>query len=851
MATNRNKKDEAEFLRLQLEISEAIERQTKGVESYNEAQKTLMKNVKLFKVLTAEINALEAEKVGKSKKQIELIDEQISSLKKQQNQLKTINKELSSMKNAMRAVGNELLTWAKNIKSQLIPGFNSIYDKSQAIDKSIRNTSASLGLSSSVSGVMRANINGASLSANALNVTTEELAEIQKSYSDETGRSALLSQSTLINTVELSRALNMSVTEMASLTGQMEAFGFGAEKSLEIVRDVRDIAQAQGVDAGKIVKKFGQNLKLLNKLDFKGGVKGMAKMAAFSEKYKISMESIAALSEKVFRPEGAIEAASNLQMLGGGLSQLGDPFKLMYDARYAPEELAKSLTKAVVTSAKFNKETKGFDMNALELDRMREAASALGMDYTELVESAKQTAKINMFKGMLPSNMDKKDVEMLSGLASFNESGQATVSFIDENGNRLEKTLSQMTPKLVADLKEKQKSNEDLAKQNQTFQEAWNGLKEQLINLGSQVLLPMVETLKPFIVGMVDWIKGLGTFGKTVSGLAIIFGGVIGNAAMWVARGVMMRKGFDGAGEGKGVMKSLFSKKGGGGGSQQYSSPIGPQMKPNVVSNGIGETPNTNGKQGGFLDKLKGIKPAQLLAVGGAMLMIGGALWIISDALVNLKAGNVGLNEFLGLGGMMIGMAVTLGILGAVAEGASLGLLAAGGAMLMMGAGVALATLGLTKLFKSIGPNGDSIMKAGVGFLAMGVGIGVLTASLWALTASSIGVLPALGILTALSGILIGTAFALEKASFSVAIEGINEIDTNRLSMLKDLVALRAKGKPIKVEFGDIGIDGDISLSGEGGGKSSTDWINDPTFVSKLKNIIIQELEKGKNGNAN
>jgi hypothetical protein len=851
MATNRNKKDEAEFLKLQLEISEAIERQTKGVESYNEAQKTLMKNVKLFKVLTAEINALEAEKVGKSKKQIELIDEQISSLKKQQNQLKTINKELSSIKNAMRAVGNEILTWAKNITSQVIPGFNSIYDKSQAIDKSIRNTSASLGLSSSVSGAMRANINGASLSANALNVTTEELAEIQKSYSDETGRSALLSQSTLVNTVELSRALNMSVTEMASLTGQMEAFGFGAEKSLEIVRDVRDIAQAQGVDAGKIVKKFGQNLKLLNKLDFKGGVKGMAKMAAFSEKYKISMESIAALSEKVFRPEGAIEAAANLQMLGGGLSQLGDPFKLMYDARYAPEELAKSLTKAVVTSAKFNKETQSFDMNALELDRMREAASALGMDYTELVESAKQTAKINMFKGMLPSNMDKKDVEMLSGLASFNESGQATVSFIDKNGNRLEKTLSQMTPELVKDLKEKQKSNEELAKQNQTFQEAWNGLKEQVINLGSQVLLPFIEEIKPFIVGITNFVSELSNFWKGAVGIGLILGKVIGTAAMWVYRGVMMRKGFDGAGEGKGVMKSLFSKKGGGGGSQQYSSPVGPQMKPNVVSNGIGEAPNTNGTQGGFLDKLKGVKPAQLLAVGGAMLMIGGAIWIVSDAMVSLKEASVGWEQFGMVMGLMAGMGITLGVLGMVLGPISPLLYAVGGAMLMMGGAIWLATQGMAKLFESIGPNGDSIMKAGLGFIGMAAGVSILTASLIAMGMAAplvgIGLIGLMGITT----LLTDTAVKLDKANFGGVVTSINQIDTNKLSMLKDLVALSAKGKPIKVEFGDIGIDGDISLSGEGGGKSSTDWINDPTFVSKLKNIIMQELEKGKNGNAN
>jgi hypothetical protein len=44
-----------------------------------------------------------------------------------------------------------------------------------------------------------------------------------------------------------------------------------------------------------------------------------------------------------------------------------------------------------------------------------------------------------------------------------------------------------------------------------------------------------------------------------------------------------------------------------------------------------------------------------------------------------------------------------------------------------------------------------------------------------------------------------------------------------------------------------MNLKGDISLSGEGGDKTSTDWLNDPIFIRRLKNLISEKLEDDRN----
>ena len=911
-----DKKSALEYLKIQNQIADAQERNRKGLSSYIESKKQLLENTKLLKALESEIVDLEKQKykIGSDEEKQRL--NSIADYRKQAEQLRAINKSTTGILQGLRAVGNEL-------KSKLIPSFSSIYEKSQTVDKAIRSTSASMGLGANQMAVLRSNMSDASMVAEGLNVTTEQLVEAQGAYANETGRASLLSGQALRTTVELSRALNMTVGEMSTLTGEMEAFGMGAEKSLEVVRDVRDIAAAQGVNAGKVVKKFQQNLKLLNKLEFKGGVKGMASMAAYSEKYKISMESVASVSEKVFRPEGAIEAAANLQMLGGSLSQLGDPFQLMYQARYAPEELAKSLSKAVSSSAEWNAETQSWDMNALELDRMREAASALGMPFEELVETAKQTAKIDMFGDMLGS-MSPKDKELLSGMAEFSEKGVAQIQFMDKDGVTQTRALQDMNSNMVKEMQEAKESNKVLAEQSQTFDESFKGLQNQLKALAAEFLLPFLNIVKPLITSIVDVVSNMPNSLKTLIGALVLGGAALFNAAKWVYSGVQLRKGFDSGSVKEGLGKlNPFKKKV----SPETSNPLSNESSkiqtPNKQTPTTPTTPKTpktpttpktpktptTPKKGGDTGKsltnlskgltamgtgkvlfgalnlipasigLIAMVPAiptmmylssgnsvfkSLSALGRGLTAMGtplvsfGALNLLlaSVAFIGMTAGLIGLGGIALLGGAagtgltllgqgLVAFGATAGTVGwlgvAVLAALSLAFIGFGYGLKLAGEGIASIIGAFTTMFSVV--DGDNLIKIGVGFIAMGVGLGILTLSMLALSVSSLALLPALGILTVLTSLLSGTAVVMEKANFSSSLEGINNLDKDKLSMLKELVTASSTGKPIRVEFSDMNLKGDISLSGEGGGKTSTDWLSDPIFIRELKNLISEKLE--------
>jgi hypothetical protein len=226
------------------------------------------------------------------------------------------------------------------------------------------------------------------------------------------------------------------------------------------------------------------------------------------------------------------------------------------------------------------------------------------------------------------------------------------------------------------------------------------------------------------------------------------------------------------------------------------------------------------------------------------MIMIGGAIWIVSDAMVRMKEAGVGFSEMMGVlvGSLaiMIPLVATLGMVGSLTAGP---ILALGAAFLMVGGAIWLATQGFAAMFEAIGPNGGSILKAGLGMLSMAGGIAVLTASLVALGVAA----PIVGIgLLALWGVtelLVDTAEKLEKTNIGTLVQDINAIDKEKLSMLKGLLSLSKDSKPIVVKFDDLKVDGNIDLKGGGG---SVSMLMQEPYLSKLKDLIWDAMEKGR-----
>ncbi|MEC9029303.1 MAG: hypothetical protein VYB74_03340, partial [Cyanobacteriota bacterium] len=135
-----------------------------------------------------------------------------------------------------------------------------------------------------------------------------------------------------------------------------------------------------------------------------------------------------------------------------------------------------------------------------------------------------------------------------------------------------------------------------------------------------------------------------------------------------------------------------------------------------------------------------------MLAFGAAVLLMGAAVAIAAWGVGQLVSSFKGFSatEILAItlalvafGAMMVGLAYVLVLAAPALAGASVGLLAFGGAMLLMGAAIAVAASGIATLVNDAGPGLVSLVTSlvpfasqlpllGLGFGALGVGMGIM-----------------------------------------------------------------------------------------------------------------------------
>jgi hypothetical protein len=887
MADNikRNIEDEKAFLQLQEQIRDAQRDAGKSLQSAGEYTKTILLNYREMQKVSSKIRDLEkeADKLSKSRNKSDqeraaIIRQQVEDLKKQKDEIKSINKQMASLGGAVRAGFSGLVSYL----GQALTGYLEFSQKT-------RDVAAQIGLGSNNMNMLQSNIQQAAVQMAGYGVSVTDALEAQQAYSDELGRSVILTQSALENMSMIGKATGLGMQGMAGLTAQMNQFGLGAEDSAKMIYSMYSDSTAMGLNAGKVIKKFQENIGLLNKLNFKNGIKGLQKMAQLSEKYKIDMNGIANASEKAFSPEGAIEMAAQLQVMGGAMASLGDPFQLMYKARNNPEKFAEDMAKAAAESATFNSQTGEFQVNAMEIDRLRVVAEATGQSMENLVEQAKSTAQVNMFKGLLGGKGLSPEEQDAVAMMSQMVDGKAQIQIgVGPDGKAMMKDLTAVGKDDLQRVLNDKKSAKEAASQatgimeriqnvmNQLMvavyplfqaleqnlqplvdilKEKTTGWAESLKNFFTKVdISGFIDGLKNFFVGLGEKLKFVAENWKTVLGVA-----AIAFATYWVSKQVIAGLAF-GLAAGKGILisaggklKSLFgsltSKLPGGGGETPMT---GAQMAMQGQAS----------KAAGMGSMMKSLgSAAQILAVGAALMMVAKALDIFGDAMLKLQ--KVPTNLLIGVGTGLLVFVGAMGLLGASGIG-EIGvaiMLGVGAALLMIGGAVWIVAQGMSTLVDSftnlftILPNaGSQLLDAGLGFLAMAAGIGVLTLSLIAMGAAAIFALPGLLILGGVTSMLTETATALAASGggegIEKAVNAINSVDQNKLDALKDLsmwFSLIGASPTIKFEE-NLTVDGSIVLKGEAGGKSNTDWVTDPIFVSKLKEFIEYSKVADRNG---
>ena len=279
----------------------------------------------------------------------------------------------------------------------------------------------------------------------------DQLSGMMTNMMSETGRFNLISQGTIEQAAKTARAFVGDLSEMGKVFSQFEKVGIGASDATKAIDKAGISSLSLGLNSKKTTSELRENLGKLNEFGFSNGVQGLNRMVQKANEFRISMDSVYQVAEKVFSPEGALELSANLSVLGGAMGDFADPIKLMYMATNNVEGLQDALIDAAGSLTTYNQEQGRFEITGVNLRKAKAMASELGISYQELAKGAiaaserSAAASALMTSGLI---MEDKEKEFLTNLSQMKD-GKMVIevpkSLMSELGGQTEVILEDLT----------------------------------------------------------------------------------------------------------------------------------------------------------------------------------------------------------------------------------------------------------------------------------------------------------------------------------------------------------------------------------------------------------------------
>jgi hypothetical protein len=226
-----------------------------------------------------------------------------------------------------------------------------------------------------------------------LGISTGDLAKSAAKLITDSGRFNLINRETFERAGAVAKAFVGTLEDLVSMYPEFEKIGLGAIDATEAISRAGNKSLQLGLNSKKVISELQTNIKQINEYGFKNGIDGLVRMQQKAIEFRMSMDSVFKIAEKVMQPEGAIDLAANLQVLGGAIGDFNDPLKLMYMSTNNVEGLQDALIKAAGGLATYNSESKRFELTGVNLRRAREMATQLGINYEDLAKGAISAAQ--------------------------------------------------------------------------------------------------------------------------------------------------------------------------------------------------------------------------------------------------------------------------------------------------------------------------------------------------------------------------------------------------------------------------------------------------------------------------
>lgn len=548
------------------------------------------------------------DKVKANKELIVIANKTLDTSKKNLDYNREILDNISSQQKAYLIIKDKLLKPIGKLYKQHV----GYYDDQI---KALRETQLNIGLYSKQAVALNNTLMRSALNTQMIGVSTKDLAQMQSAYSDEVGRSLMFNQAQAEAVAQIAKSTVLGTSGASQLVANFDNLNISAERSRDIIENTLNYASRTGVTASKAAKSLETSLRLSQKYRFINGVKDAMDMAVYSAKFKMNMEGLSGMADKLLNPEGAVDMAAQLQVLGGQWSQLADPFSLMFKARNDFKGLVQDVTKATLGMGELNKETGEIELSAIEMHRLREVANVIGISFEDLLKTTREFNKAATVKRNINANIDDELKDFIGSTAMFDENKKEFFINLPDEDNKLMKVyiseLSKYPKNLNEVLKQEDKRLQDRAEANKTFDETINNLK----NTAKQLLLPTFETLDKAFTNLTikltqtdlankikDFAMSIGKAVGVVSDLMLAYPklttGLAGfgivlkpllDAGKWFLNGIQLSKGFllgsKGGGFGTGIGERMKSK---GGLTGKAGSRIGNMGRTGMVGTGLG-----------------------------------------------------------------------------------------------------------------------------------------------------------------------------------------------------------------------------------------------------------------------
>ena len=274
---------------------------------------------------------------------------------------------------------------AGNLLSSAIDGVNQYYSEQTALLERINQRT---GLTGQLSRDFREEISKAQPRLLQLGISFDELSDSAARLVEQSGRFNLINQQTFERAGLVAKAYVGTLQDLVSMYPEFEKVGIGAADAQEKIADAGKRSLELGLRSQTVTTELGKNLGKLNEYGFRNGVRGLEEMVRKTVEFRMNMDNVYQIAEKVFDPDKAIELSANLQVLGGAIGDFNDPLKLMYMATNNVEGLQDALIGAAGGLATYNAEQGRFEITGVNLRRAKAMATELGMSLGDLSKSA-------------------------------------------------------------------------------------------------------------------------------------------------------------------------------------------------------------------------------------------------------------------------------------------------------------------------------------------------------------------------------------------------------------------------------------------------------------------------------